>query len=205
MKERPVNMRAQEVRAILAGKKTQFRRVVKWPLLSKSDGSKKRMLLEADAPLLVEILKENTRRHPHLQFRQLGQPGDRLWVRETWAPHADMPRAAIYRCDPGGDYQDNSAAFRWRPSVHMPRALSRITLKVVSVRVESLNDISEEDAIAEGVEIKQDARIAAYVAQDSPGRMEFWCWWSSIYGPEDWTENPWVWAVQFKVVGGGAK
>lgn len=218
MKERPINMRAEEVRAILAGRKTQFRRVVKWPLLSKSDGTKQRMLIEADAPQLVEILKENTRRHPHIQFRPFGAPGDRLWVRETWTDISGMgfdshlfPSKALqqvaYRADcssTGSLRLAKEYGVVWSPSVHMPRKFSRITLEIVSVRVKRLQDISEEDAKAEGVEIRQDARIAAYVAGDSPARMEFWHLWRSINGPRSWDENPWVRAVEFRVIEGGA-
>lgn len=205
-------MRADEVRAILAGRKTQFRRVVKWPLLSKSDGTKQRMLVEADAPLLVEILKENTRRHPHLQFRQLGAPGDRLWVRECWGVSADInPETGLadilFRAD-----QVTKRVCRWRSSVHMPRWACRIILEVAGVRVERLNEISEEDAKSEWCSpLSERCRRTPVCGSDDwpefhgTHRDNFRCWWGSIYGPEDWAENPWVRAVEFKVIEGGAK
>jgi hypothetical protein len=123
-----------------------------------------------------------------------GQPGDRLWVRETWAPHADMPtRAAIYRCDRGGDYQDTTTPnFRWSPSIHMPRWASRITLEIVSVRVERLNDISTEDAELEGCNRFVDSS-GSYDA-----RVQFCELWESINGVGSWDLNPWVWVIEFK-------
>lgn len=202
MKERPINLRPDEVRSILAGRKTQFRRVVKWPLLSKSDGSKKRMLVEADAPLLVEILKENTRRHPHLQFCQLGAPGDRLWVRECWADVRGMgfeshlfPLGIAYRADcttAAGLRIAKEYGVVWSPSVHMPRWACRIILEVVSVRVERLQDISEEDAIAEGY------KSQSIMEHPDAGRIWFRGNWQSVNGPGSWEANPWVWVVEFR-------
>lgn len=203
MKERPINLKADEVRAILAGRKTQFRRALKWPLLSKSDGSKKRMLVEADAPLLVEILKENTKQHPHLQFCPFGQPGDRLWVRECWADVRGMgferhlfPLGAAYRadCTDAGSLRiakDYGAI--WSSSVHMPRELSRITLEVVSVREERLQDISPDDCRAEG---------QPHGNNDIGVRYGFGRQWQVVHGPGSWDANPWVWAVEFRKLEG---
>jgi hypothetical protein len=79
-----------------------------------------------------------------------GVPGDRLWVRETFSPHPEFP-GYIYRADRGGDYQGAAQGdFTWKPSIHMPRAASRITLEITDIRVERVKDISEADAIAEG-------------------------------------------------------
>ena len=188
-------MRAEEVRAILDGIKTQTRRVVK--------GAEKETWQGGECgirdPCTYWNIGGRAHRCPY------GQPGDRLWVRETFIhepaeydlalssrPYREA--STVYRADTNRDL----GWAKWSPSIHMPRNLSRITLEVVSVRVERLQDISEEDAISEGMEIKQEARIAAYVAQDSPGRMEFWDFWKSIHGPDSWAENPWVWAVEFR-------
>ena len=215
-------MRADEVRAILAGRKTQFRRAVKWPLLSKSDGTKQRALIEADAPLLVEILKENTKRHPHLQFRQLGAPGDRLWVREAWLiAHVNHIGKPIPKTRP--DWMDSSGKYLmyaadgsccqqipgckcgtvgrlpWRPSIHMPRWACRIILEVTGVRVERLQDISEADAKAEGYNSQ------SIMENPDAGRLWFRHLWQSINGPRSWDENPWVRVVEFRVIEGGAK
>ncbi len=131
-----------------------------------------------------------------------GSPGDRLWVRETWAPHADMPHAAIYRCDRGGDLQDTvTPNFRWRPSIFMPRWASRITLEIVSVRVERLQDISEEDARGEGIARAADGYWFNY-APDGPTIQKasdsYRTLWESINGPGSWDRNDWVWAIEFR-------
>lgn len=144
-----------------------------------------------------------------------GRPGDRLWVRETWAP-LDDSGACFYRSgipeyvasQPTGawlDYPYDSVyapkcpeSIRWRPAIHMPRAASRILLEITGIRVERLQDISEEDAIAEGIEkncIYNNGR--RYV--ESPIHS-FCTLWQSINGPESWDENPWVWVVEFKQI-----
>jgi uncharacterized protein YhfF len=99
----------------------------------------------------------------------------------------------FYRAtDPGWD--DNDTGFRWKPSIHMPRWASRITLEVVSVRVERLNDISEEDAIAEGV-------TPTMPNLDRLDHVDgFAHLWESINGKGSWQENPYVWVIEFKVV-----
>jgi len=185
MKERPITFTRAEVFAIRDGRKTQFRRVVKWPLLSKSDGSKRRMLVEKDAGLLSEILRENTRSHPHLQFCPYGQPGDRLWVRELWSPYGTK---AIYRADTTPSVTEmlkragHTGIGSWTPAVQMPRKHSRFWLENQSVRVERLQDITEDGATAEG---------------DDPLSWFAHCWRKS------WAANPWVWVVAFRVVEGG--
>lgn len=167
MKERPILFSAPMVRAILEGRKTQTRRIAKEfdPTPGKMDG----------------ILS----RHPHQQGCRYGKPGDRLWVRETWGwddedPSAVNPR---YRAT-------HSSADRWIPSIHMPRWASRITLKVESVRLERLQDISQKDAYSEGVTIND--------PDGCDPVMSFAELWESINGPGSWEANPWVWVVQFK-------
>lgn len=189
MKEKPILFSAPMVRAILEGRKTQTRRIVK------------------NAPLLRN---GSLHGNDYLEFVKqcpFGNVGDQLWVREAWAPHADMPRAAIYRCDAGGDYQDNvTPNFRWRPSIHMPRWASRITLEITGVRVERLQDISEEDAKAEGAE-------QFWGEPERYGEQLEYEWypdksyvvgcrdlWQSINGVASWDENPWVWVIEFKRV-----
>jgi hypothetical protein len=122
MTERPILFRAEMVQAILAGRKTMTRR--------------------------VRMTEPRTWPCPY------GQPGDRLWVRETWG-RVGHPERIVYRENPADDYQwdagkPSQGDFRWRPSIFMPRRASRITLEIVGVRVERVQDISEEDAIAEG-------------------------------------------------------
>jgi len=130
-------------------------------------------------------------------------PGLRLWVRETWQNKQhplQFPSAVSYAADGGGG--------PWRPSIFMPRWASRITLEVVSVRVERLNDISEDDALAEGVEIFTDG--AGFTIPLRNGKKSGWqrnpvdayrVLWDSINGPGSWGKNSWVWVIEFKLAG----
>ena len=184
MTERPILFSAPMVRAILAGTKTQTRRVAKHPLAQ-------------NLSYIVDIGKGwFGDEEGEVQIRcPYGQPGDRLWVRETFAI---VPRTA-YRCSEGvqqtlrpDDDHDaviyregwtrSRGGFRWRPSIHMPRWASRITLEVTGVRVETLGIISHEDALAEGV-----SSIEEYKAL-----------WININGA--WLPETWVWVVDFRMV-----
>jgi hypothetical protein len=195
MKERPILFSAPMVRALLNGTKTQTRRMVKpqpdyvnslgipfWP-----DGK---------GPVDYRLC-------PY------GQAGDRLWVRETWAPDADIPNGTIYRADPGGDYQDTSDGFKWHPSIHMHRWRSRITLEIADVRVERLQDINGQDSIAEGIKRHitglEGCTISTFQdyltgATDRAARQSYQTLWESINGPGSWETNPWVWVITFKPV-----
>ncbi|MEY7583723.1 hypothetical protein AB9D14_28260, partial [Klebsiella quasipneumoniae] len=102
-------------------------------------------------------------------------------------------------------YEDGRSC--WKPSIHMPRAASRILLEITDVRVERLNAISQEDAQAEGMELT--GWRPTYSDPDSGGEVmtpydNFAELWSSIYGAENWQANPWVWVIEFKRVEGGA-
>jgi hypothetical protein len=136
-----------------------------------------------------------------------GQAGDRLWVRETWAPDADIPNGTIYRADPGGDYQDTSDGFKWHPSIHMHRWRSRITLEIADVRVERLQDINGQDSIAEGIKRHitglEGCTISTFQdyltgATDRAARQSYQTLWESINGPGSWAANPWVWVITFQ-------
>lgn len=194
-KEHPILFSAPMVRAILEGRKTQTRRIAK-----EFDGK------DVDAII---------RRFPNQQGCPYGQPGDRLWVRETvWIPRprtrhdmlevADTWPKCIYSADTDAIEIEWMKEHRWkqRPSIHMPRWASRITLEVTRVRVERLKDISAEDAIAEGVNpsyrhIAPDC-IAAAELQCKAARDAFRDLWESINGAGSWSANPWVWVVEFK-------
>lgn len=135
-----------------------------------------------------------------------GQPGDRLWVRETWADVRRMgfdrdlfPTGAAYKSDcEGQDSLDVAADYgvKWKPSIHLPRWASRITLEIDEIRVERLNDISEEDAIAEGF----DSSTLGTGAASFTGHARYWYkqLWNSIHGPVLWTLNPWVFVLKFR-------
>lgn len=189
MADRPILFSAQMVRALLAGTKTQTRRAVK-PRKDPDYGCQM-------AP--GEIAGDE---HPE-RLCPYGRPGDRLWVRETWLTvnGDDTFYRADYLADPAGDRAHGVA---WTPSIHMPRARSRITLEVTGVRVERLQDISEEDARAEGVERSGECNWRDYL--DHPhndftsARRSYRSLWDSINGPGSWDANPWVWVVEFRRV-----
>ena len=185
MRERPILFTGAMVRAILSGSKSQTRRVVKyqapdlvdddgWPLVDRS----------------IDGIGEVRGACPY------GQSGDQLWLQETWAaPHAydHLPPRLI----PQGARihyaaTEDRGGLLWRPSIHMPRWASRITLEVTGVRVERLQDISEADALAEGV-----SAILDEMRRATP-RCDFQALWQSINGPGSWDANPWVWIVEFK-------
>ena len=167
MKERPILFSGPMVRAILDGRKTQTRRPVK--SLRHPYGH----LLGPEGVVREFIGKTESIRFP------LGQPGDRLWVRETWTQNTSG--VVWYRAD-GHPIADGL----WRPSIHMPRWASRITLEIVRVWVERVQDITEDGAIREGM---------VRVDRCSPFQM-FRDTWQSIYGT--WDANQWVWAVEFR-------
>lgn len=198
MKERPIIFSAQMVRAILSGAKTQTRRVMKVRCHSICEGDDGKLWPWSEDAELAEDFW-----HPC----PFGKPGDRLWVRETFAAaiYSDGMRLVEYKADRSlsdFDGYDDPAGGRWRPSIHMPRWASRITLEITDVRVERLQDISEADAVAEGCkpirpELVQDGLIVR------PGRSaveEFRLVWESINGPESWAANPWVWCITFRRV-----
>lgn len=198
MKERPILFNAEMVKAILSGRKTQTRRVIKLPLIDKNMDCEL-----AGNELAGEVAAGDYRNCP------LGQPGDHLWVRETFALGADFGESDVgyfYRAtDPGWD--DNDTGARWRPSLHMPRAASRINLLITGVRVERLNDISEEDARAEGITdggcINCGECEPCGCEHPAPDATEMFAHlWQSIYGDANWFSNPWVWVIEFERVGG---
>lgn len=187
------------VNAILAGRKTQTRRIV--------NGSTD-MLECGIFPLEPELTK-----------CKYGREGDRLWVKETAiiAPKrfADDPDGSCIQ-DADGDPRyiqytathPNTEAAGWyklkkTPSIFMPRWASRITLEIVAVRVERLQDISEADAIAEGIFYAED--MNGFVADNdgrcfhgASARRAYENLWCMINGPESWGQNPYVWAIEFR-------
>jgi hypothetical protein len=179
VKERQILFSAPMVRAILDGSKTQTRRAVKPQPLWIAEPSIPFKTPDADPKGII--------RCPH------GQPGDRLWVRETFFDATKLNELRVlYRAD------DDRSRFGWTPSIYMPRWASRITLGVTGVRVERLQDISEEDALSEGV------HAGSWEYENGEGtesaKESFECLWESINGIGSWESNPWVWVVEFKRV-----
>lgn len=195
MKERPILFNAPMVRAILAGTKMQTRRVMRNQVC---DGG----IVQMAGPGYCEIVNKHGVSIPGFVC-PYGQPGDQLWVRETWAaPHSEdaRPPRAI-QCDRMQIHYEASedrGGLLWSPSTHMPRWASRITLEITGVRVERLHEISEADAMAEGV------NNSLHLSGGRFARENFAHLWWTIYGDGAWEENPWVWVVEFKQVKGGA-
>lgn len=217
VKERPILFSGEMVRAILEGRKTQTRRVIKpqpqenWvDWLFKHHGNR---IFDRNGEPQLWLCGDDGK---EIKF-PYGKPGDRLWVRETWGIYSeswtdygwegdgiiDIPipkqrplgtmhskRHVVYRAD---GYETDGGE-QWRPSIFMPRWASRILLEITEVRVQRLFDISQEDAKAEGVSIEA-TRTLTHVGA-------FAITWDAInkkrgYGWEGGT-NPWVWAISFR-------
>lgn len=211
MTERPILFKGEMVRAILDGRKTQTRRVVK---------------LTADGH--VQAPSKHLRWYPTdpgaIQACRYGQPGDLLWVRETWGAvwpadepvplrqceieyRADLPPGCTDR--PGewpADECNGPEVPKWRPSIHMPRWASRITLEVKGVRVERLQDVTEDDAMAEGAMWHDGGTYwhsgwrHDYSNVHADAYSSFARLWNNINGPGAWEANPWVWVISFERV-----
>jgi hypothetical protein len=203
MTERPILFSAEMVRAILAGRKTQTRRVIK-PVPTFNGGGTCH-----DADALQQDYVE-----PHWVFPKIckyGAPGDTLWVRETWCLKQPLRFPSVhYRADgehvvlDDGDgftavNKDGSEKSPWRSSIHMPRWASRITLRITDVRVERLQDISEGDARAEGCPYPPEW-AGRFMDRDETAKTWFKSLWNHIHGPDAWQENPWVWVISFERV-----
>lgn len=214
MKERGIIFNAEMVRAILDGRKTQTRRIMKvQPKPSNSrpgdfcfPSNKLKSMVHVS-----EFLPGNSSVPDHYLFVQehccpFGAVGNRIWVRETWAEAgAGAPDLKLYRATypehVPSHYENVPKAedVRWTPSIHMPRWASRILLEITDVRVERLASVSDDDAGKEG-----------YPANLEPfgGRMDKWLWfrqlWDGIYPEQSFKHNPWVWVIEFKRVEGGA-
>ena len=209
MTERPIIFSAPMVNAIIAGTKTQTRRMVKPPpdsrcheafigadggwYFSRIVGRSQKFAPPAAAPKPTTV----SMLHLHCPY---GVPGDRLWVRETWAvPHqADHlpPRLALpYQFCVHYAASEERGGLLWRPSIHMPRWASRILLEITAVRVERLQEISEADAIAEGAPWR-----ACGAPQEGSHVAGLGALWESINGPGSWDANPWVWVIEIRRV-----
>ncbi|MBF8733064.1 hypothetical protein IRZ59_21785 [Pseudomonas guariconensis] len=208
MEQRPILFSGPMVRAILEGQKTVTRRVVKpqylegpWSVRPATDPRHERHSHDWWLPT-------GSQPYAALPPCPYGKPGDILWVREAWAQinvaQAPGESWVVYReCDNRTDYGGP-----WKPSIHMRRRDCRIILEVTDVRVERLQDITEEQALAEGIDQHQLAdsqdRYDMVADHNMTGRPtaagEFAHLWASINGAKSWYENPWVWVVEFKRV-----
>ncbi len=229
MKERPILFSGPMVRAILEGRKTQTRRVVKWsevePGLNLGFSGLLAVAQDSRGWVLTSMSGGCWQERCAPTLCTYGVPGDRMWVRETWSGQRNRPIAEcelFYRAD--GEHQHGrqlglsyaERESKWRPSIFMPRWASRLTLEVKAVRVERLQKISEADAIAEGIRlVTKDGTVNKFCVYDL-GDYSSTPWsemsrdavsayrslWDSINAKRGhgWETNPWVWVVEFKAV-----
>ena len=211
MNEKPIIFNTEMVRAILEGRKTQTRRVIK----PQPDAEYSRLEVGNYHPTKID---RNGEMYPGTMIFgaytedgewgwkcPYGQVGDRLWVREAWA--ADIPgceRGLSYRSDHADPLGDGpSYPMRWRPSIHMPRWASRITLEIVKVRVERVQEITEEDVVREGIPCRIFSEgMALFYYHDGGHCTEalpvFAHLWDTLSPKHPWESNPWVWVVEFR-------
>lgn len=207
MTEKPIHFPAahadEMIRAILAGRKTQHRVPVKFPAGIIPRGACDVRWLEGKSQPEVYACGG-----VWFDLRSPWSPGTRLWVRECWDTvyctaeddgiEGDIP---FYRAD----YEDDPTEVRWRPSIHMPRWASRITLEVVEVRVQRVQDISHNDGIAEGCLGSDWTASSPYIADPHTDSgvlpvEDFQELWDRIYAGKGlgWDENPWIFAATLK-------
>ncbi|WP_413730829.1 hypothetical protein [Sodalis sp. RH22] len=217
-KERPILFNTEMVRAILDGRKTQTRRAVRFPFRDKYWGCEL-----AGNELAGELKAGRFRNSP---LGQLGDRlwVRETWgvvshafnddgFRIPWTPHRpatpvhEMPFGngyysghVIYRADGGfiwsGDDDGDGERTAWHPSIHMPRKASRIDLMITGVRVERLQDVTDEDARSEGCPTALPKNLDDY----RQARTWFRGLWSEIYGEESWAVNPWLWVISFELL-----
>ncbi|HBR1133416.1 TPA: hypothetical protein L9K84_005300 [Klebsiella quasipneumoniae subsp. similipneumoniae] len=202
--ERGMIFNAEMVRALLSGRKTQTRRIIKPQPEATLSGSLSGKWLSR--PLNGLLLPKIEDIAIHCPF---GSVGDRIWVREAFRVHSRATDVAtlVYKASERNSWTEQTRHVpvavcnkpatpeKWTPSLHMPRWASRILLEITGVRVERLRSMSQDDARAEGV-------IAASGPMEAG--LAFRELWDSIYGEESWKANPWVWVIEFKRVEGGA-
>ena len=212
MKERPILFSGPMIQPITAGRKTQTRREINpqpYP--------------GGEARLMADYGVGFTSGPVYGVASKYGIPGDRLFVKETWrvAKHHDgtkpsllKPRAMTVEYRAGGhacndvgrwtffDEAPSGVEFgRWRPSIFMPRWASRITLDITGVRVERLNQISREDAKAEGLWPSPGNGLEMVNGRPyGNAQLAFRALWESINGPGSWDANPFVWVIEFRRV-----
>ena len=183
MKERPILFSGEMVRAILEGRKTQTRRVIK----HQPDG-------------MDPVYTKDFKRDFGCRSCPYGVPSDRLWVRETHAldvPGCGEQGGVSYQADHDDNGGDGPTRIKWRPSIYMPRWASRVTLEITDVRTERVQDVTNANITAEGMPRSGDG----FVSPETP-RIWFRNLWDSINEKPGraWADNPWVWVIEFRRV-----
>lgn len=213
MKELPILFSTPMVQSILEGRKTMTRRLNGLDKIPKdttfSTYVYKDIAIGLPATHCIARLFKGQWVETFNLHCPYGEPGDLLWVRETWCKGITKPyHYAASVCNPKYDKPDGG----WKPSIHMPKAAARIWLQVQEVRIERLHDITDQDAIAEGIKREvfpqtgsycyyfypcNDLRDDSYI--DYP-KTSFYSLWKSINGKQSWDANPWVWVISYQVL-----
>lgn len=197
-KERPILLGPEWVRAILAGRKIQTRRPIE-----AIPGNALNVAATVKPGAVVWNAPGELK--PYIKRCPFGGPGDLLWVREKWAHNQFM--AEIECTGPGDCFyaatcsETRHAATKWRPSIHMPRWASRLTLEVLEVRVQHVQEIDCNDIRAEGLNCQQHDFASGFCVGYCKSLYEQWVEaWDSIYGNRGfaWADNPWCWAITFR-------
>ena len=213
MKYTPILFSTSMVQAILEGRKTMTRRKVKdfgnqkfevgmWeddlrPYALEPLVSDKKGLLKGIPCSLID----NSHLCPY------GYVGDILWVRETWQ-WVDIKKdytGYVYKASGGLDWEMSNEDWKWEPSIFMPKKACRLFLKITDIKVERLHDISEADAICEGIfKAESCGEIMYYNNKQGGGSLSakksFKILWAKINGEESWNANPWVWVISFEQI-----
>ncbi|QKJ87603.1 hypothetical protein PMPD1_2663 [Paramixta manurensis] len=220
MKERPILFSDQRVRALLIGQQTQTRRIMKSQAFGPGQDNH-------EGCYVVDVLSNHQQGRNMMSMADLsyqcpfGQPGDQLWVRETW-------RGPIIPPEHVNEYQHSPAAFRqaqycqyradnnefsrsqdgdydsfgWQTGIHMPRWASRINLLITDVRAERIQDISDDDVLAEGVQTDSHFLNNFFTlnSESIAPKEAYKKAWEKQYGGTSWEVNPWVWVIEFRRV-----
>lgn len=210
MKYIPILFSTLMVQALLAGRKTMTRRVVKGIEITENEGN---FNFQSKKAWGQNVSKENLT-DTFLGFGSecpYGKVGDVLWVRESYCPKYFDDGKHGFKADWNKTAAEYVTEPKWKPSLFMPKEACRLFLEITNIKVERLGDISEEDAISEGIEvayyknevIKFDGRTCYKLKNnevtDSPIQV-FKFLWQSINGADSWNKNPWVWVIEFKQI-----
>jgi hypothetical protein len=192
MTEHPILFAGAMVRAILEGRKTQSRRVVK-PQPKLHSGQEEVVSAAWEAGF-IDV------KCPY------GKPGDRLWVRETFSAYAPSGQIGNWKTGKNVTYvyraaSENADVARWYPSIFLPRIASRITLEITNIRVERLQEISSADIQAEGI-LPKDYPNGTYISEFDWERRLWAEGWNALSAKRgySWESNPFVWVIEFKKV-----
>lgn len=222
MKHIPMLYSTTMVQALIANRKTKTRRTKALEEVNKRAND---WVTPLQMPCTSDGKWVFTAEHGEAQQLRIkcpyGKVGDVIWVRETFCPtgsdeylNKETNKPFFYLADVEQEYLPSVNAsmadygWKWKPNLHMPKLACRIFLEIVSVKVERLQDITEEDAIAEGVEQIADYGTTGYKLYTQPdaafsdidAKWSFESLWQSINGEQSWNDNPWVWVIEFKQI-----